>query len=291
MAQNTRHSAGNKRIAFIGSGNMGEALIKGITGASVFKNKNIIVTDIRKERLEHIKRLYKVNTTTDNRYAVKKSDIILLAVKPQIISKVVKEIGDLIDKGKLIITIAAGITINSIQDNLKKKGKIIRVMPNTPAIVQEGVSAIACGDDISKKDIEITKRIFNAVGRTVIVDESMMDAVTGLSGSGPAYIFLIIESLTDAGVKMGLPRDISRLLAIQTILGAAKLAMESGEHPGKLKDMVTSPGGTTIVGLHVLEKGGLRSALISAVEAATKRSEELRSLEINESGNKKKKTL
>lgn len=291
MAQNTRHSAGNKRIAFIGSGNMGEALIKGITGASVFKNKNIIVTDIRKERLEHIKGLYKVNTTTDNRYAVKKSDIILLAVKPQIISKVVKEIGDLIDRGKLIITIAAGITISSIQDNLKKKGKIIRVMPNTPAIVQEGVSAIACGDDILKKDIEITKRIFNAVGRTVIVDESMMDAVTGLSGSGPAYIFLIIESLTDAGVKMGLPRDISRLLSIQTILGAAKLAMESGEHPGKLKDMVTSPGGTTIAGLHALEKGGLRSALMSAVEAATKRSEELGSLEINEFGNKKKKTL
>lgn len=280
MAQNTRHSAGNKRIAFIGSGNMGEALIKGITYVSVFKNKNIIVTDIRKERLEHIKGLYKVNTTTDNRYAVKKSDIVLLAVKPQIISKVVKEIGDLIDRGKLIITIAAGITISSIQDNLKKKGKIIRVMPNTPAIVREGVSAIACSNDISKKDIEITKRIFNAVGRTVIVDESMMDAVTGLSGSGPAYIFLIIESLTDAGVKMGLPRDISRLLSIQTILGAAKLAMESGEHPGKLKDMVTSPGGTTIAGLHALEKGGLRSTLMSAVEAATKRSEELGSLEI-----------
>ncbi|MEK7846916.1 MAG: pyrroline-5-carboxylate reductase [Nitrospinota bacterium] len=291
MAQNTRLSAGNKRIAFIGSGNMGEALIKGVTGAFVFKNRNIIVTDIRKERLEHIKGLYKVNTTTDNRYAVKKSDIVLLAVKPQIISKVVKEIGDLIDRGKLIITIAAGITISSIQDHLKKKGKIIRVMPNTPAIVREGVSAIACGDDISKKDIEITKRIFNAVGRTVIVDESMMDAVTGLSGSGPAYIFLIIESLTDAGVKMGLPRDISRLLSVQTILGAAKLAMESGEHPGKLKDMVTSPGGTTIAGLHALEKGGLRSALMSAVEAATKRSEELGSLEINEFGNKRKKTL
>lgn len=291
MAQNTRLSAGNKRIAFIGSGNMGEALIKGITGASVFKNRNIIVTDIRKERLEHIKGLYKVNTTTDNRYAVKKSDIVLFAVKPQIISKVVKEIGDLIDRKKLIITIAAGITISSIQDHLKKKGKIIRVMPNIPAIVREGVSAIACGDDISKKDIEITKRIFNAVGRTVVVDESMMDAVTGLSGSGPAYVFLIIESLTDAGVKMGLPRDISRLLSIQTILGAAKLAIESGEHPGKLKDMVTSPGGTTIAGLHALEDGGLRSALMAAVEAATKRAEELGSLEINEFGNKKKKTL
>lgn len=291
MAQNTRLSAGDKRIAFIGSGNMGEALIKGITGASVFKNRNIIVTDIRKERLEHIKGLYKVNTTTDNRYAVKKSDIILFAVKPQIISKVVKEIGDLIDREKLIITIAAGITISSIQDHLNKKGKIIRVMPNIPAIVREGVSAIACGDDISKKDIEITKRIFNAVGRTVVVDESMMDAVTGLSGSGPAYVFLIIESLTDAGVKMGLPRDISRLLSVQTILGAAKLAMESGEHPGKLKDMVTSPGGTTIAGLHALEKGKLRSALMSAVEAATKRSEELGSLKINEFGNKRKKTL
>ncbi|OGW08560.1 MAG: pyrroline-5-carboxylate reductase [Nitrospinae bacterium RIFCSPLOWO2_12_39_16] len=265
----------DKKIAFIGSGNMGEALIKGITGAGVFKNKDITVTDIRRERLEHIRRLYKVNITADNRDVVKKADIIILSVKPQIIAKVVKEVKDLVDRKKLIITIAAGVTINSIQDMLGKKARIVRVMPNTPAIVREGVSAIASGNAASEVDIKMAEKIFNAVGRTVIVEESMMDAVTGLSGSGPAYVFLIIESLTDAGVNMGLPRDVSKLLSIQTILGSAKLALDTGEHPGKLKDMVTSPGGTTIAGLHALEDGGLRAALINAVEAAAKRSEEL----------------
>ncbi|MBI4378745.1 MAG: pyrroline-5-carboxylate reductase [Nitrospinae bacterium] len=265
----------DKKIAFIGSGNMGEALIKGITAASIFDNKDIIVTDIMKERLEHIKKIYKVNVTTDNRHAVSKSDIIVLALKPQIIAKVISDVTDLIGKSKLIITIAAGITVNSIHTILGKRVRVIRVMPNTPAIIQEGVSAIACGDGILKEDLKITQRIFRAVGKTVVVEESMMDAVTGLSGSGPAYVFLIIESLTDAGVKMGLPRDISRVLSIQTIVGSARLALETGEHPGKLKDMVTSPGGTTIAGLHALEEGGLRAALINAVESATRKSEEL----------------
>jgi pyrroline-5-carboxylate reductase len=265
----------HKKIVFIGSGNMGEALIKGITVASFFENKDIIVTDIRKERLEQIKKMYRVNVTTDNRYAVRKSDIIVLALKPQIIAKVIGDVADLIDKSKLIITIAAGITINSIHKILGKRGRVMRVMPNTPAIIQEGISAIACGDGILKGDLKITQKIFNAVGKTVVVEESMMDAVTGLSGSGPAYVFLIIESLIDAGVKMGLPRDISKVLSIQTIIGAARLALETGEHPGKLKDMVTSPGGTTIAGLHALEDGGLRSALINAVESAARKSEEL----------------
>ncbi|MEK6590170.1 MAG: pyrroline-5-carboxylate reductase, partial [Nitrospinota bacterium] len=215
------------------------------------------------------------NVTTDNRYAVRKSDIIILALKPQIIAKVIGDVADLIDKSKLIITIAAGITINSIHKILGRRGRVVRVMPNTPAIIQEGISAIACGDGILKGDLKITQKIFNAVGKTVVVEESMMDAVTGLSGSGPAYVFLIIESLIDAGVKMGLPRDISKVLSIQTIIGAARLALETGEHPGKLKDMVTSPGGTTIAGLHALENGGLRSALINAVESATRKSEEL----------------
>lgn len=265
----------NKKIAFIGSGNMGEALVKGITGKSIFRVKDITVTDIRNERLEQIKKLYNVNITTDNRHAVKKSDIIVLAVKPQIIAKVIREIEDLVDRRKLIITIAAGVTIHSINEMLGKNARVVRVMPNTPAIVQEGVSAISHSDNTLKKDLELARKIFNAVGKTVVVDESMMDAVTGLSGSGPAYVFLIIESLTDAGLKMGLPRDISRLLSIQTILGAARLAIQTGEHPGKLKDMVTSPGGTTIAGLHALEDGGLRAALMNAVEAATKKSEEL----------------
>ena len=174
---------------------------------------------------------------------------------------------------------AAGVPISTILAVLKtgqdRKYNIVRTMPNTPALVQEGVTAIAAGENVSKVDIQIVHRLFESVGKTVDVDEVHLDAVTGLSGSGPAYIFMIIEALSDAGVKMGLSRDVSNILTIQTVLGSAKLAQESKKHPGELKDMVTSPGGTTISGLHTLEAGGLRNTLINAVESATKRSREL----------------
>ncbi len=264
-----------KKVAFIGAGNMAEALIKGLLKASFIDPRNIWASDVRNERLDYLKGLYKIKTTTDNSEAVQKADIVILAVKPQILSKVVRGIIDVLDESKLVISIAAGVSISKIQKVGDRKLRIIRAMPNTPALVQAGATALTYSENASQEDIKIAKQIFDAVGKTVIVDEDLIDAVTGLSGSGPAYIFLIIDSLADAGVKMGLSRDVSMTLSVQTVLGAAKLVIETGKHPGQLKDMVTSPGGTAISGLHTLEEGGLRTTMINAVEVATLRSKEL----------------
>jgi len=269
----------SKKLGFIGGGNMAEAMIKGLISSSFVESKNIFVSDVVSERLEFLHSEYKVKTVLDNRELVEKSDILILAVKPQVVKKVLENVRDLIDAKKLLVSVAAGVPISTILAVLKtgqdRKYNIVRTMPNTPALVQEGVTAIAAGENVSKADIQIVHRLFEAVGKTVDVDEVHLDAVTGLSGSGPAYIFMIIEALSDAGVKMGLSRDVSNILTIQTVLGSAKLARESGKHPGELKDMVTSPGGTTISGLHTLEAGGLRTTLMNAVESATKRSQEL----------------
>ena len=264
-----------KKVAFIGAGNMAEALIKGLLKASFIDPRNIWASDVRNERLDYLKGLYKIKTTTDNSEAVQKADIVILAVKPQILSKVVRGIIDVLDESKLVISIAAGVSISKIQKVGDRKLRIIRAMPNTPALVQAGATALTYSENASQEDIKIAKQIFDAVGKAVIVDEDLIDAVTDLSGSGPAYIFLIIDSLADAGVKMGLSRDVSMTLSVQTVLGAAKLVIETGKHPGQLKDMVTSPGGTAISGLHTLEEGGLRTTMINAVEVATLRSKEL----------------
>ena len=269
----------NKKLGFIGGGNMAEALVKGLLASSFVGSKDIFVSDLISDRLEYLSREYKVKTTGDNRELVRKSDILVLAVKPQAIKKVLESFSDLVDSNKTIISVAAGISINLIEDTLdvqgKKKISVIRTMPNTPALVQEGATAICGGGYSTKLDIKIAHHIFKAIGQTVNIEEIHMDAVTGLSGSGPAYIFMIIEALSDAGVKVGLSREVSNILTIQTILGSAKLARDSGKHPGELKDMVTSPGGTTISGLHMLEEGGIRNALMNAVEMATQRSREL----------------
>jgi len=269
----------SKKLGFIGGGNMAEAMIKGLISAGFVDAKSIFVSDVVPNRLEFLHSEYKVKTTSDNRELVEKSDILILAVKPQVVQKVLENVRDLIDAKKLLVSIAAGVPITTIlavlKSGLDRKYNVVRTMPNTPALVQEGVTAIAAGEDVSKVDIQIAHRLFEAVGKTVDVDEVHLDAVTGLSGSGPAYIFMIIEALSDAGVKMGLSRDVANILTIQTVLGSAKLAWESKKHPGELKDMVTSPGGTTISGLHTLEAGGLRTTLMNAVQAATKRSIEL----------------
>lgn len=267
----------SKKLGFIGGGNMAEAMVKGLLSASFIEAKNIEVSDPIVSRLEYLHREYKIKTTSDNSEVVKRSDIIILAVKPQSIKKVLWGISDHVDESKLVVSIAAGISIATLENNLDKERKIpvVRTMPNTPALVQEGVTALASGTHVTKADMQLAHRLFEAVGKTVDVDEIHIDAVTGLSGSGPAYIFMIIEALSDAGVKMGLPRNVANILTVQTVLGSAKLARESGKHPGELKDMVTSPGGTTISGLHTLEAGGLRTTLMNAVEAATKRSAEL----------------
>ena len=269
----------SKKIGFLGGGNMADAIIKGLVSASFIETKNIMASDISLPRLEHLRRNYKIKTTRDNREVVAKSDIIVLAVKPQVFKKVLKEIQDLASTGKLFISVAAGVPLSVMEEILfgaqKKRVGVVRTMPNTPSLVLEGVTAISSGTHVTKTDTQIVHRIFEAIGRTVDVDEDQLDAVTGLSGSGPAYIFMIIEALSDAGVKMGLSREVSNALTIQTVLGSAKLAQESGKHPGELKDMVTSPGGTTISGVHTLEAGGIRTSLMDAVEIATQRSMEL----------------
>ena len=217
-----------------------------------------------------------MTTTVDNVEAVKVSDIVVYAVKPQIIASVLKETAKYLDMSKLIISIAAGVPMAAIESCLQKDLRLIRAMPNIAVAVKEGATAIAAGKHALKDDIKLAKAIFDSVGRCVFIDENiLMDAITGLSGSGPAYIFLIVDALADAGVKMGLSRQDALFLSSQTVLGAAKLLIETKEHPAQLKDRVTSPGGTAIAGIHTLEKGGLRTTLINAVEAATNRSREL----------------
>ncbi|MFE8597630.1 pyrroline-5-carboxylate reductase [Archangium violaceum] len=262
-------------IAFLGAGNMAEALIKGLLRAGNAKPESIIATGRRGERLEMLQRTYGVRTTQDNLAAVREADVVVLSVKPQALDKVLVQVATAVDPHKLIISVAAGVPIAAMERRLGAGARIIRTMPNTPSLVGMGACALSPGEHASEEDLAVATRIFQSVGTTTVVDENLLDAVTGLSGSGPAYIFLIIEALSDAGVKVGLPRYTALKLAAQTVLGSAQLLIETGAHPGQLKDQVTSPGGTAIAGLHTLEAGGLRTTLINAVEAATRRAREL----------------
>jgi len=264
-----------KTIGFVGTGNMAEALIKGLIASEVVEPKQIIGSDPRKERCDELHQRFGIRTTTSNAEVVRAAEIVMLSVKPQILPAVLDEIGSHLQPHCLCISIAAGIPVSAIEGRLPKGTRVVRTMPNTPALVGAGATAIAAGGHATPDDLEAAKRIFDAVGMTVTLDEEQLDAVTGLSGSGPAYVFLIIEALSDAGVKMGLSRYNALALAAQTVLGSAKLLLETNEHPGRLKDMVTSPGGTAIAGIATLEAGGLRTTLINAVEAATRRSKEL----------------
>lgn len=263
-----------KKIAFVGGGQMAEAMIGGLLAGSLCARDAIWATDPIPARRDYLSERFGVRVGEHNRQAVEWADVVVLAVKPQSLADVLKEVGGTL-AGRLIITIIAGATISGISERVSGTGKIVRAMPNTPVVVGEGMTALARGPGVSEDEFQIVRRIFEAVGRVVQVEERLMDAVTGLSGSGPAYIFQAIEALADGGVKMGLPRQTAELLAAQTVLGAAKLVLESGEHPARLKDRVASPGGTTIAGLHQLEQGGFRATLMGAVEAATKRSKEL----------------
>jgi pyrroline-5-carboxylate reductase len=280
----------NKIIAIIGTGNMGDALVSGLIGSGSSTPQNIICSDVRKDKLDKIKSQYKVRTTTSNLKAVSEADIVIYAVKPQLMASVLNETAKNLDMSKLVISIAAGVPLAAMESCIDKDMRLIRVMPNIAAAVKEAATAIAAGAHATKEDVELAMEIFNSIGKCIFLKENyLMDAITGLSGSGPAYIFLIVDALADAGVKMGLSRQDSLFLAAQTILGAAKLLIETQEHPGQLKDKVTSPGGTAIAGLATLESGGLRTTLINAVEAATKRSKELGDLmtkNFNDANNK-----
>ncbi len=262
-------------VGFVGGGNMGEALIKGLLGANLVPAGSIHATDVRLDRLKQLDRQYGIQVSSDNAELVRRSDIVILAVKPQIMDAVLKEIAPAVTRKKLLISIAAGVSTSKIRAVLHKDARLIRVMPNTPALVLEGVTAIAKADGLEPDDLDTAGEIFSAVGRVVVLDEGLMDAVTGLSGSGPAYVAVVIESLADGGVRMGLDRITAMTLATQTVLGAAKLLLETGLHPGALKDMVSSPGGTSIAGIAALEEGGIRTTFIKAVERATERSREL----------------
>jgi pyrroline-5-carboxylate reductase len=264
-----------KRVAFLGAGNMGEALIKGLTQSGLVPAGSITASDPRADHLGHIAERYAIKALADNLALVRGADVIILAVKPQIMAAVLKEIAPVVDEGKLLISIAAGVSTRKLRDHLGKPARLIRVMPNTPALVLEGVTAIARAEGLKPGDLEAAQELFAAVGKVVVLDESAMDAVTGLSGSGPAYVAMTIEALADGGVKMGLDRATAMTLAAQTVLGSARLILDTGVHPGQLKDMVSSPGGTTIAGIAALEECGLRRALIQAVERATLRSREL----------------
>ena len=264
-----------KRVAFLGAGNMGEALIKGLTQGGLVPAGSITAADPRAEHLEEIAKRYGIRAIPDNAALVTGADVVILAVKPQIMAAVLTEVAPAVNDGKLLISIAAGVATKKLREHLGKMARLIRVMPNTPALVLEGVTAIARAEGLRPGDLEAAQELFGAVGRVVVLDESAMDAVTGLSGSGPAYVAIAIEALADGGVKMGLDRATATLLAAQTVLGSARLILETGVHPGQLKDMVSSPGGTTIAGIAALEDAGFRRALMQAVERATLRSREL----------------
>ena len=264
-----------KKVGFIGAGNMGEALIKGLVAANLVRPEEIYASDVRLERLKALDQQYGIQLLADNAELVRQVDIVILAVKPQIMAPVIRQIASAVTKKKLLISIAAGVSTTTVRAALGKEARLIRVMPNTPALVLEGVTAVAKAEGLEPGDLDTAGEIFSAVGRVVVLDEELMDAVTGLSGSGPAYVAVVIESLADGGVKMGLDRITAMTLATQTVLGAARLMIETGMHPGALKDMVSSPGGTSIAGIAALEEGGIRATFIQAVERATLRSREL----------------
>ena len=262
-------------FAFLGGGNMAEALIKGLLTGLGVDARHIIATDIVRERCDHLHRTYGITTSEDNRQAVRDSEVIFLAVKPQTVPALLASIAPGIGDDKLFVSIAAGVPLSTLQHALPDDSRVVRVMPNTPALVLEGAAGISPGAAATANDVALVERIFNAVGRATVVSDGMMDTVTGLSGSGPAFVFALIEGLSDGGVLMGLDRPTSTMLAAQTVLGAAKMVLETGRHPGQLKDMVTSPAGTTIAGMEALEEGGLRGLMMAAVRRATERSEEL----------------
>ncbi len=263
-----------RTLGFLGVGNMGEALVKGLLASGAATPDQIWVSARRKERVAELVKLYGVHGGSNGDVA-RAASVLVLGVKPQILDQLLRSIASDVTPDKLIISVAAGVPIAAIERRLHAPMRVIRSMPNTPATVGAGATAIAAGEHATEEDLAIARALFESVGICVQLEESQLDAATGLSGSGPAYIFLIIEALSDAGVKVGLSRHASMQLACQTVLGSAKLLLESKEHPGMLKDKVTSPGGTAIAGLHTLEAGGLRNVLMNAVEAATRRAREL----------------
>lgn len=265
----------DQSIGFIGGGNMGEALIRGLIAASLFPAEKVFAFDVIESRVKYLEKEFTIRGCRDIAELAESGSIIVLAVKPQVISNVLNTLSAHLSHKPLVISIAAGIALSTLEGPLPDDTAVVRVMPNTPALVQKGASALSRGKAVTDAQMEMSLALFRAVGKAVEVEEKLMDAVTGLSGSGPAYVLLIIEALIDAGVLMGLPRQAARDLVVQTVAGTSMLLEITGKHPAQLKDMITSPGGTTIHGLQVLESYSVRGALMECVEAASKRSTEL----------------
>lgn len=265
----------NVRLGFIGAGKMASALARGFIEAKLTTADSIVAYDPVAASGEAFKKSTGAKLLESNKAVVAASDVVFLAVKPQQMLGVYDELTGGAAAGKLVVSIAAGVTLAALSAGLGPKARYIRVMPNTPALVGHGASGYALGTDATADDAALVERLLGAVGRAYKLDEKLIDAVTGLSGSGPAFVYVMIEALSDGGVRVGLPRDVATGLAAQTVLGAAAMVLETGLHPGVLKDQVTSPGGTTIAGLQALEQGAVRGDLIAAVEAATRRAVEL----------------
>jgi pyrroline-5-carboxylate reductase len=265
----------NKKLAVVGAGHMGTALIGGMLRAKLLPAKNVIASRRGEEALEELRRKWRIHALSDNKKAVAQADVVMLAVKPQMAAQVLAEIAPFVKPHTLIISIMAGITTQTISRKLKTDCPVVRAMPNTPALVEAGATAICAGAHAKDADMALAESVFASVGTVVRLPETAMDAVTGLSGSGPVYLFMVIEAMIDGGVKMGIPRQIAAKLAAQTVFGAAKLVIETGKHPAILKDEVTTPGGTAIQAIHSLEANGLRSVLIDAIVAASQRSAEI----------------
>ncbi len=262
-------------LVFLGAGQMAEALVRGILAAGLLPPERIFMSDVRRERLEELAGDLGVQVASGNVDAISRGRTVILSVKPQDIQTVLAEVGEILEPDQLIISIAAGVTLARLEGSLGPRSRVIRVMPNTPALVGQGMAVIARGTHASDTDEETALAIFGAVGKALTLPENLMDAVTALSGSGPAFIGLVADALIDGGVRAGIPRSVATTLALQTIYGSGQMMLEAEIHPARLRDMVTSPGGTAIAGIHALEAGGVRAAMIEAVLAATRRSKEL----------------
>lgn len=268
-------SVSGKRVAVLGAGKMGSILLQALLKEGLVSPAATQATVAHADRARSLAAKLNIKVGTDNAAAVRNADIILICVKPQVVLDVVKQIRARVTPKQMIISVAASVPTSLIEGGLKKNISVIRAMPNTPCVVEAGMTALCRGKFADQEDVDLACSLFNVFGRTVVVDEKHMDAVTGLSASGPAYIYIILESLAEAGVKVGLPRDIATLLAAQTALGAAKVVLETGDHPALLKDAVTTPAGCTIDGILELEEGKLRVTLIKAVVKAALRAKEL----------------
>lgn len=264
-----------KKLAVIGAGKLGECLLSGILGTQLASVNRLAATVAHQPRADYLAEKYGIKTGTDNREAVAGAEMVLICLKPQQVKGFLQEVKKDLRRDALLISAATAVTTSLIESQLSHPARVVRAMPNTPCLIRHGMIALARGRHATDRDLSVADRIFSSMGRTVTVDEKHMDAITGLSASGPAYVYTIIESLAEAGVKLGLPRELSTELSAQTLLGASALVLQTGEHPAKLKDVVTTPAGCTIDGLLELEEGGLRVTLIKAVVRAAQRAHQL----------------